>query len=58
MKRAAVLIGVDRVGDLPVLQDAAAGARRMEEWARGQEMSPIEVFTDEGGEPVEIADVK
>ena len=58
MKRAAVLIGVDRTGNLPVLHDAAAGARRLEVWAREQGFDPVDVITDEGGAPVEIAAIK
>lgn len=49
MKRAALLIGVDRTGELPVLKDAAAGARRMAEWARDQKMDHVELFTDGDG---------
>ena len=37
MKRVAVLIGVDKTGDLPILRDAARGARLMETWARSRE---------------------
>jgi hypothetical protein len=58
VKRAAVLIGVDRTGGLQPLQAAAAGARGMEQWARGQHMDPIEVLTDEGGTKVAIRDIK
>jgi hypothetical protein len=46
MKRAAVIIGVNKAGDLPKLKDAARGARLMEQWARRQGMEPIHVFTD------------
>lgn len=56
MRRAAVLIGVDQTGNLPKLNDAAKGARRMEQWARSQGMNPIVVFTDEAG-PVKIGDI-
>lgn len=38
MLRAGIFIGVDRVGDLPPLNDAAAGARRMHAWALTQGM--------------------
>jgi hypothetical protein len=57
VERAALLIGVDKAGDLQPLQDAAAGARKMEEWARGQGIPTVEVLTDEAG-PVDIGDVK
>jgi hypothetical protein len=58
MKRAAIIIGVDRTGDLPVLSDAARGARRVERWARSQKIDAIEVLTDESGGVVEARDVK
>jgi hypothetical protein len=57
LSRAAVLIGVDRAGDLPVLRDAARGARRMENWAQAQGIDHVEVFTDETG-PVDVAEIK
>jgi hypothetical protein len=57
MKRAAVLIGVDKTGALPRLRDAAKGARRMEKWAKGQGMNPVTVLTDEQG-PVDVSAVK
>ena len=58
MTRAAVLIGVDRTGHLPVLQDAAAGARRMEGWARAQGIEKIAVLTDEDGGEVTAGQIK
>lgn len=58
MKRAALIIGVDRTGDLPVLRDAAKGARRVEQWAQAQGFHSIDIFTDEGGKTVEVRDVK
>jgi len=58
MKRAAVLIGVDRAGDMPPLKDAAKGARRMEQWARSQKIDVIEVFTDENNGSVDVGDIK
>lgn len=58
MKRAAVIIGVDRTGGLPALKDAAQGARRFEHWARLQGIEAIEVLTDENGRAVEARDVK
>jgi hypothetical protein len=57
MKRAAVLIGVDKTGDLPRLRDAARGARRMEEWARRQGMNPVTLLTDEQN-PVDAGAIK
>lgn len=59
MKRAAILIGIDKTGNLPRLHDAASGARRMEQWALAQGIDPklIHTFTDEAG-PVEVGEVK
>lgn len=57
MKRAAILIGVDKTGGLPKLNDASRGARRMEQWAIGQQMDPVVVITDEGGKPVAVSDI-
>jgi hypothetical protein len=59
MKRAAVLIGVDRVGGgLPPLADAASGAKRMAAWAEHQGVQHVAVLTDADGEGVAVADVK
>jgi hypothetical protein len=56
MSRAGIFIGVDHVGGgLPRLQDAAAGASRMHEWARSQGMvdgTHAKLLTDTGGRPV------
>ena len=59
MARAAILIGANRTGHLPTLQDAAAGARRMEQWALAQGMAPhrVRVFTDEAG-PIDVAAIR
>ena len=48
MTRAAIFIGVDKTGGLPVLKDAANGAQRFaEEWAKAQPISKRQVLTDE-----------
>jgi hypothetical protein len=57
MKKAAVCIGVDKSGSLPVLKAAAAGAARFAEWARGQKYEVVEI-TDGNGKPVTIAEIK
>ncbi len=52
MIRAGVFIGVDKTGGLQKLNDAAAGARRMYEWALAQGMadkSHAKLITDAGG---------
>jgi hypothetical protein len=55
MARAGIFIGVDRTGQLQRLHDAAAGARRMYEWACRQGMTPgthAKLITDENGAKV------
>ena len=62
MIRAGIFIGVDKTGGLQKLNDAAAGARRMYQWALAQGMTSdthAKLFTDEGGakvDPTKIAD--
>lgn len=57
MERAAVLIGVSRAGDLPVLQAVTRGVRAMEKWADEQGFAAVTVLTDEAGK-LEIAQVE
>jgi hypothetical protein len=57
MKRAAIIIGVNRVGNLPGLKDAARGAHLMEKWAKAQRMNAVQVFTDEV-KPVDVSQIK
>ena len=48
MTRAAIFIGVDKTGGLPVLKDAAKGAKRIaEEWAKAQPISKRKLLIDE-----------
>lgn len=56
MKRAAILIGVDKTGDLPRLKDAAEGARLMQGWAQAQGLRTV-LITDET-EPVTVDAIK
>ena len=62
MVRAGIFIGVDQTGELQKLNDAAAGAKRMHEWALRQGMpdkTHAKLITDAGGRkvrPDEIAD--
>jgi hypothetical protein len=58
VKRAAVLIGVDQVGGMPPLKDAAKGVRRMEQWARSQKIDTVDVLTDENNGSVEVGSIK
>jgi len=57
VKRAAVIIGVDKTGTLPKLRDAVKSAKRVAEWARAQEMDSVELLTDETS-PVTVSAVK
>lgn len=56
MRRAAVLIAVQKAGKLPKLSAAIDGVRKMEAWALAHQIQPdsIKVFTDEQG-PVHAA---
>jgi hypothetical protein len=47
-KRAAVVIGVDRVATLPSLSAAASGATKFAQWARSQGFD-VELITDQNG---------
>jgi hypothetical protein len=56
MVRAGIFIGVDKSGDLQKLNDAAAGAKRMHEWALEQGMADrthAKLITDAGGQKVQ-----
>ena len=48
MNRAAVVIGVDKAGDLPALRAAASGAKAVATWARDQGYD-VQLFTDATG---------
>jgi hypothetical protein len=49
MKRAAILVGVEKAGRLPRLKAARSGAEAMGEWARVNKFDFVEVITDEAG---------
>lgn len=55
-KRAAVLIGVDRTGDLPALAGAAKGARDVGEWLTSEGYA-VTVLTDDNDGEVTFNDV-
>jgi hypothetical protein len=57
MNRAAVIIGVNKTGDLPVLNAAASGAREFAQWASTQGFD-VNLLTDENGKSVGISDIK
>lgn len=57
MNRGAVIIGVNKTGDLPVLNAAASGAREFAQWASTQGFD-VTLLTDENGKSVGISDIK
>lgn len=61
MASAAILIGVNRTGKLPKLDDAVEGAKRMETWALAPPQSMrrehVLLFTDEKA-PVDIGEIR
>lgn len=56
IKKCAVVIGVDKAGNLPVLSAAAKGATEFAQWAKSQQFDTV-LITDET-EPVEISHIK
>lgn len=56
MKRAAVVIGVDKVQGLTPLTGAAEGAKKFADWATGQGIQTA-LITDKG-KPVTVAEIK
>ena len=56
VKRAAVVIGVDKVGDLPRLNAAASGARAVADWLQAEGFE-VKRFID-GQKPVVVGDIK
>jgi len=46
MNRAAIVIGVDRTGNLPVLRAGASGAREMAAWLDGEGFD-VRLFVDD-----------
>ena len=57
MKRCAVVIGVNKTGDLPVLQAAASGAEQFADWAKTQGIDTV-LLKDGNGAGVSLSDVK
>lgn len=57
MKRAAVVIGVDRTGDLPTLSGAASGATDFADWCKSQQID-TRLLTDASNGKVTIKDVR
>jgi hypothetical protein len=55
-KRAAVVIGVDKVGDLPKLNAAASGARTVADWLQAEGFE-VKRFIDDQ-KPVLVGDIK
>src|SRR6185295_15169167 len=54
-RRAAVVIGVDKAGHLPVLQGAASGAKTFGDWLRGEGFEVLSFLDDI--QPVKVGDV-
>jgi hypothetical protein len=57
MKHAAVVVGVNKTGHLPLLMGAVSGAKDFAQWARGQGMD-VTLLIDEGGKEVTLQDVR
>jgi hypothetical protein len=60
MVRAGIFIGVDQTGNLQKLKDAAAGAKRMHDWAISQGMADKQsarLITDSGGKGVDPGEI-
>ncbi|MCZ7556157.1 MAG: caspase family protein [Bacteroidia bacterium] len=56
MNRCAVVIGVNKTGDMPVLQAAVSGAQQFAAWATAQGIN-VSLLTDEN-ESVSLGDIK
>ncbi|MFN7929352.1 MAG: caspase family protein [Blastocatellia bacterium] len=57
MKRCAVVIGVNKTGDLPVLNAAASGADDFAKWATQQGIV-VTLLTDANSGSVTLSDIK
>src|SRR5688500_7258698 len=55
LARAAVVIGVDKAGNLPVLSAAASGAQSFAYWLEGEGFE-TRLFVDDG-QPVRVGDI-
>jgi hypothetical protein len=49
LKRATVIIGVNKTGGLPPLESAVLGAKRVAEWLRKEEFDSVLCLTDDDG---------
>jgi hypothetical protein len=60
MQRAAVLIGVEKTGNLPTLQAVRKGVEEMRQWALSQPGmgGRVVTITDEQGEPVTASEIR
>lgn len=56
MKKGAVIIGVDKTGDLPILNAAGSGAIDFSNWANKQGFD-VTLLTDANDRPVTVADI-
>jgi len=57
MNRCAVVIGVNKTGDLPILQGAASGAQEFADWAKSQGIE-VALLTDDNESSVSLSDIK
>jgi hypothetical protein len=55
MRKAAVVVGVNKTGGLPVLNDAATGAMRLAEWLNQEGYKSTLLVDDQ--KPVLVSDV-
>ena len=55
--RAAVVIGVDKVGGLPILSGAKSGAKQVEQWLAGEGYDVAPIY-DEGNKAVTLAAIE
>lgn len=57
MKKCAVVIGVNKTGDLPILNAAVSGAKEFAGWAEKQNFE-VALLTDENNQPVTLGNIK
>ncbi len=57
MNRCAVVIGVNKTGNLPVLGGAVSGAEQFADWAKGQDIE-VSLLTDKNGKKVTLGEIK
>lgn len=58
MNRCAVVIGVNKTGNLPILQAAVSGAKDFADWAEKTQHMDVTLLTDENGGSVTLSQIK